>query len=183
MAAISAGALLTVSFALSLVAYTTHEPGAQPATSVFWIPAWSVYLLAHPLVLLALVGLYTRQSVPSGALGLVGFLTAFFGGTIYTGITYVNAFAVPAALGFVPEGGLTNTSPLQEAIWIAELWWVIGLVLFAVAIIRAHVLPRGGAILLAIGALVFFVPVIFGAALAWLGSALWSEGDGAVATR
>ncbi|HZD57688.1 MAG TPA: hypothetical protein VE136_13225 [Anaerolineales bacterium] len=58
-------------------------------------------------------------------------------------------------------------------------WFLIGL-----ASLQARVLPRGPAVLLVVGAVLHFVillleipgySLVFGAALAWMGYALWSE--------
>ena len=67
---------------------------------------------------------------------------------------------------------------------------MIGAVLFGMATMRVNVLPRGGALLIIIGALVYLgikivgvgpewlisvAVAILGAGWAWLGYALWSE--------
>jgi hypothetical protein len=81
-------------------------------------------LLGRTLLALGLVGLYVRQAEATGALGLTGFVVAFFG------------IASPA--GF--EWGAVLTG--------------LGWALFGVASLRARVYPRPAAVLLIIGAVV-----------------------------
>ena len=84
----------------------------------------------------------------------------------------------------------TEAEVLNDIVHPLELVVMIGAVLFGMATMRMNVLPSGGALLIIIGALVYFgikivgvgpdwlisVPVaIVGAGWVWLGQALWSE--------
>jgi hypothetical protein len=84
----------------------------------------------------------------------------------------------------------TEAEGLNNIVHPLEILVVIGAVLFGMATMRVHVLPRGGALLIIIGALVYLgikivgvgpewlisvAVAILGAGWAWLGYALWSE--------
>jgi hypothetical protein len=137
----------------------------------------------HLLLAVGLVGLYlwqTRQG-QFGWLGTVGF------------ILVVTACVVIAlgglAIVFV-DGVLKAPVGVLDSIHPVELLLIIGAVLFSMATMRAGLLPRGGALLIIVGALGFFgiafagiapewfisvAVVLSGAGWAWLGYALWSE--------
>lgn len=86
-------------------------------------------LLGQPLVALGLVGLYIQQSEATGVFGLIGFLIAFLG------------MALVSGLGVE---GVEGVAPL------ADLGWA----LFGVASLQARVYPRLAIILLIISAMV-----------------------------
>ncbi len=56
-----------------------------------------MYLLGSLLLLVALVGLYARQSESAGALGLVGFLAALVGTGLLVGSFWTQAFVVASS--------------------------------------------------------------------------------------
>ena len=115
------------------------------------------------------------------------------------GIVVAEAFILPvtvaAAPGFVESFlGMFNGSPGETPIGslpavyaVVGLLYMAGGILFGIATVRAGVLPRAPAILLAVAALVTpaaallphelqrYVAVPVGIAVAWLGFALWSE--------
>ncbi len=143
-------------------------------------------LSVPPFALLALgiAGLYLRQKERFGWLGKVGFYLPFTGFALMAvgGLTIIFVEVV---------FGAGSTPGWLDAIvhMVAFLLVIVGSVLFAVAILRASVLPKGGAWLLIIG-LVLFLGVdagggespwlvvlpsaLFGAGWAWLGYVLWS---------
>jgi hypothetical protein len=137
----------------------------------------------HALLAVGLVGLYLWQTRQGhfGWLGTVGF------------ILVVTACVVIAlgglAIVFV-DGVLKAPVGALDAIHPVELLLLIGAVLFSLATMRADLLPRGGALLIIVGALGFFgiafagvgpewlisvAVAVLGAGWAWLGYALWSE--------
>jgi hypothetical protein len=137
----------------------------------------------HALLAVGLVGLYLWQTRQGriGWLGTVGF------------ILVVTACVVIAlgglAIVFV-DGVLRAPVGVLDSIHPVELLLIIGAVLFSMATMRADLLPRGGALLIIVGALGFFgiafagvapewlisvAVVILGAGWAWLGYALWLE--------
>ena len=150
--------------------------------------------------LLGLAGLYARQVKEAGWLGLAGYLlfSLFFAHTI--AFAFTEAFILPQLATEAPkfvEGflGIFNGHPGEMNLGaIKTLWdldglaYMLGGLLFGIATIRAGLLSRWAAGLLAVGAVlpiilsslvphpldrIFAVPV--GLALVWLGYALWSE--------
>jgi hypothetical protein len=150
--------------------------------------------------LIGLAGLYARQVKEAGWLGLAGYLlfSLFFAHTL--AFAFAEAFILPqlatASPAFVESFlGAFNGTPgemdlgaLPTFYAIAGFGYVLGGLLFGIATLRAGILPRWAAGLLAVGTIlplllssliphpldrIFAVPV--GLALIWLGYALWSE--------
>lgn len=138
----------------------------------------ALYLLGAALVLLGLVGLYARQAEDSGKLGLAGFLVAFLGTALLTGVMWTQAFVVPFLAAESPA--LLESEPLGNM--LSFITFTVGWLVFGVATLRARVYPRAAAILLIIGAMLpfagFILPAsafVFGIAVAWLGLSLWTR--------
>ena len=148
---------------------------------------WAFHALdapAHALLAVGLVGLYLwqRRQGPFGWLGTVGVILIVTASVLITLGGLVLIF-VDGVLG-------TEAEALNDIVHPLEILVMIGAVLFGMATMRMNVLPSGGALLIIIGALVYFgikiigigpdwlisVPVaIVGAGWVWLGQALWSE--------
>jgi len=151
------------------------------------------------LFLLGIAGLYVRQVEEAGWLGLAGFLLFSLSWALQTAFVFAEAFILPllatAAPKFV-EGflGIFNGRPVEmnlgalpAAYTLVGVLYVLGGLLFGIATLRAGVLPRLPAGLLAVAAALTpaaaLVPhelqrlaaMPVGLALAWLGYALWSE--------
>ena len=139
---------------------------------------------AHALLAVGVVGLYLwqRRQEPFEWLGTVGVILIVTASVLITlgGLVLIY---IDGVLGTEAEGLNNIVHPL-------EILVVIGAVLFGMATMRVHVLPRGGALLIIIGALVYLgikivgvgpewlisvAVAIFGAGWVWLGQALWSE--------
>jgi hypothetical protein len=137
-------------------------------------------LLTFFLLLLGLVGLYAHQSGAAGPLGLAGFLAAFLGTMLLSGDLWLEAFAFPYLVEVAPRVvEQTPTGTLAAGAVASFITFAIGWVLFAVASLRARVLPRGGAILLIAGGVIGFgfviVPgagILLALAVGWMGFAL-----------
>jgi hypothetical protein len=162
-----------------------NQPFTAVATTGVWTIAQGAYIVAAIFITLGLVGLYVCQAQQTGTLGLVAFVVTFIGGMMATGSTWSEAFFGPWLSEAAPE--LMEANPAGSVITgaiLSYLLFALGWFLFGLASLRAKVLPRGAAVLLMIGAVVFlvlgfldlpFAGVVFGAAVAWLGSALWSS--------
>lgn len=137
----------------------------------------------HALLAAGLVGLYLWQTRQGrfGWLGTVGFVLI---------VTACVVIAVGGLAIVFVDGVLRSPVGVLDAIHPVELLLLIGSVLFSMATIRANVFPSGGALLIIVGALVFFgiafagvgpewlislAVAIFGAGWAWLGYDLWSQ--------
>jgi hypothetical protein len=148
--------------------------------------AWSaeqvLNWVAKVLLLFALIGLYGRQAPEAGRFGLIAFVVAFTG-TAFEFATiwgfYILAQVLVTAAPQVLDS-LIDLLPVQFGVFVPFLWMSLGWPLFALASLRAKVLPRLGFVLIAIGPLLFLVglrhvpDVVFGAGLIAAGSALWT---------
>jgi hypothetical protein len=104
------------------------------------------------LVLLGLPGLYAAHRGGMGPLGLVGFLTAFSG-------TYL--IAVTGNFGFLPPvlakqsplvlDSINQYPPVVIINGLAAILFMIGFILFGIAMIRTAALPRWSGLLVAVG--------------------------------
>jgi hypothetical protein len=148
---------------------------------------WAFHALdapAHALLAVGLVGLYLwqRSQEPFEWLGTVGVILIVTASVLITlgGLVLIY---IDGVLG-------TEAEVLNDIVHPLELVVMIGAVLFGMATMRVDVLPSGGALLIIIGALVYFgikivgvgpewlisvAVAISGAGWAWLGYALWSE--------
>jgi hypothetical protein len=183
LAALIGGGLFVVLSIIESVLFG-NQPDAEAAVTGAWIIVQASYLVAALLALLGLVGLYVDQTQEAGKLGLIGFVLAFVGGIMATGSAWSEAFFGGWLASAAPE--LLNAEPsgaLAAGVMLTYVLFTLGWFLFGLASLRAGVLPRGAAVVLMIGALWFpvgdiiglpFSTVIYGAALAWMGFALWS---------
>jgi hypothetical protein len=149
--------------------------------------------------LLGMTGIYARQKEEAGWLGLAGYLLLSLWLTLITGFTFIEVFILPRLATVSPafvDGflGMFNGHPTAFPLGaLPTLWTLTGPVymlsglLFGIATIRASILPRWAAGLLAAGTALApvaallplerqpLVAVPVGVALVWLGYALWSE--------
>jgi hypothetical protein len=151
------------------------------------------------LFLIGISGIYARQVNEAGWLGLVGFLLLIVCWWLQTAFVFAEAFIAPplanTAPGFVDgylgisyghTGGI-DLGALPAIYGLIGILYLLGGLLFGIATLRARVLPRWPAGLLALAALLTpaaallphaiqrlaAIPVAL--AIAWLGYALWSE--------
>ena len=160
------------------------EAAAGPFIGDFHWAFHTIDAPAHALLAVGVVGLYLWQRMQErfGWLGTVGVILIVTASVLITlgGLVLIY---IDGVLGTEAEGLNNIVHPL-------EILVVIGAVLFGMATMRVHVLPRGGALLIIIGALVYLgikivgvgpewlisvAVAILGAGWAWLGYALWSE--------
>jgi hypothetical protein len=182
-AVIGGGLFVVLSVAESLL--FPNQPYSEVAASGAWLIVQGAYILAAILINLSLVGLYTRQAEEVGSLGLIAFLVTFIGGMMAAGATWSEAFFGSWLAGATPE--LLDSDPAGVVVAGAVLSFVLfalGWFLFGLVSLRARLFPRGAAIVLMIGAVLFavlgalelpFAGVAFGAGLAWMGYGLYSR--------
>ncbi|MFL5805372.1 MAG: hypothetical protein ACJ8CR_26990 [Roseiflexaceae bacterium] len=151
------------------------------------------------LFLLGITGIYARQVEAAGWLGLAGFLLLSLCWALQTAYIFAEAFILPllatAAPTFVESylgiasghPGEMNLGALAAAYTLVGILYMLGGLLFGIATLRAGILPRWPAGLLAVAAAMTpaaallpheiqrLAAVPVGLALAWLGYALWSE--------
>lgn len=106
---------------------------------------------AHLLLVFALIGIYYVQDNKNGLLGLLGMILSVIGTIASTAVVYVEISGASGNhVDFVYAAGIPNIIHS-----VLPLLFVIGLVLFAVSIIKAHILPRTSGYFLIVGTLVF----------------------------
>jgi len=176
----------------------THlgEPFAESIGSSLFFVQQTVFLLSAALLLVGLVELYAFQSETAGRLGMVGFSLAFLGTVLFAGAIWALLFIGPLVAAEASQL-LQGQPPASAAYRLAVIGFVVsygvfalGWVVFGVATLRTHLLPRLPSLLLIIGAVLTFpvVPspprtdVVLGVAVAWLGLVLFT-GRGATAEQ
>jgi hypothetical protein len=154
--------------------------------SALWIPMSLATAIGLLLVLLGLPAVYARQMKQAGMLGLIGFILfalaclQFGGGSGLTDLVL---------LPLVTKSGGLNSASIAFILYflIVKLLLLAGSVVFGIATLRAGVLPKGSAILLLVGGVLFIVggrvhipyldyfgEVLFFLSFIWLGTSLLS---------
>jgi hypothetical protein len=183
LAALVGGILLAVLSILESVLFGS-QPDSEVVASSAWIIVEVAWIVAALLIILGLVGLYARQAEQAGSLGLIAFLVALAGTVMVSGIDWSAAFMAPWFAETAPE--LVDAEPtgvFLAGLLLSLVLLALGYFLFGLASLQARMLPRGAAVLLMVGAVLIVVMgflesgfdvVVLGAALAWMGYALWS---------
>jgi hypothetical protein len=192
LALVAGGLLLVVAAAL--------HPSRETAATILeaevrLVAAHVLFTLSYLLVLVGLPGLYGAESVRMGRLGLVGFLLAFLG-TMLIAVSGNFGFLAPVLAAESPNAiDAINRYPPEAALnGVAFGGFVVGFVLFGLAMARTATLPRASGMLVAVGApaqpvgfaLAYFVSpalwtvavlgsVALGAGLAWPGYRMWQQ--------
>ncbi|HEX3932341.1 MAG TPA: hypothetical protein VHW64_16705 [Nocardioides sp.] len=168
-------------------------------TTTRWAIVHVVACAMSFFVLLGLAGIYARQAVKSGWLGLVGYVLLSLWLVLIMGFSFVEAFILPHVANATPalvDGWMKmfngGTSKIDLGV-LPTLWtltgpiYILGGLLFGIATFRAGVLPRGAAVLLALGTVLAplaaplslsaqpKIAIPTGLAIAWLGYALMTE--------
>jgi hypothetical protein len=156
---------------------------------------------------LGMAGIYVRQAAKTGWLGLLGFVLLSLWLLIIMGFSFVEAFVLPHVATLTPAfvngwmGMFNGTGSKVDMGVLPTLWtltapiYILGGLSFGIATFRARILPRGAAVLLAIGTamapLAALLPLASqpkmaiptGVALAWLGYALLTQRTNAPAAQ
>jgi hypothetical protein len=178
-----------------------HPPDVlSSVTTVAWTIIISLKFAMCLLFLIGIAGIYARQVEEAGWLGLAGFLLLILCWWLQTGYVFTDLFTLPVLataapqfvesfLGIVNPGSPVemNIGALPAAYGFIGILYMLGGLLFGIATLRAGILPRWPAGLLAVAAVVTpaaallphaiqrLAAIPVGIALAWLGYALWSE--------
>ena len=171
----------------------------ESVTTQRWIIVHVIAMAMSFFGLLGMAGLYARQAEKSGWLGLAGYLLLSLWLALILGFTFVEVFILPIVAATAPAfvagwlGMFTGTASTLDLGALPLVWtltgpiYILGGLLFGIAIFRAGILPRWAGVLLAVGTVIGPVAILFpleyqpkvavpvGLALAWLGYALWSE--------
>ena len=168
-------------------------------TTPRWVIIQSLKTAMCPFGLVGMAGLYARQAIEAGRLGLAGYVLFSLFYALTVGFTFAEAFILPVLATEAPTFvsgflGIISNDPseinlgaLPTLYMVGSVMYVLGGLVFGIATFRAGILPRWAAGLMAAGALAPFVlaqlphpldrtfAVPMGVALAGLGYALWSE--------
>jgi hypothetical protein len=193
LAAVAAGLLFI------LIQFIHPQEGAASVTTTAWTVTHALGVVMAALTLVGISGMYLRQVRETGLLGLIGFV--LFGSCylLITAFEFVEAFVLPAVadqaprfvddfLAIAASGVIVgDVVALVMASAVTGVTYVVGGLLFGVALFRAGILARWAAVLLAVGsvgtlsvsvlplALDRLIAVPLGVALAGLGYSLWCE--------
>lgn len=168
-------------------------------TTDAWAIIISLKLAMCFLFLTGIAGIYVRQMAKTGWLGLAGFVLFSLSWTLQSGFVFAELFILPPLATVAPQFvdsflGVVNGSPgdmdigaIAPAYALVGILYLLGGLLFGIATVRAGVLPRKPAVLLALTALLTPAAVLLpheiqrlaaipmGLSLAWLGYGLWTE--------
>jgi hypothetical protein len=129
----------------------------------------SLKVVMAVLALAGITGMYLSQARRTGLLGLVGYLVLAIGYILITCTAFVAAFVLPAVAGTDPAyvadviAATTGGTPLGDigalgvALQVQDFAYLVGGLVFGVALYRARVLFRWASALLAVGGVVTIV--------------------------
>jgi hypothetical protein len=178
-----------------------HPPDVlSSVTTGAWTIIISLKFAMCLLFLAGITGIYARQVNEAGWLGLAGFLLLILCWWLQTGYVFAEAFILPVLATAAPQFvdsflGIARGTPGEMNIGALPTIYSLGIgipymlggLLFGIATLRAGILPRWPAGLLAVAAVLTpaaallphaiqrLAAIPVGLALAWLGYALWSE--------
>ncbi|MFJ7952541.1 hypothetical protein ACIQZG_13545 [Lysinibacillus sp. NPDC096418] len=145
----------------------------------------SLVLFGHLGLSFAFIGLFEAQGKRNGLLGNLGMLLSLIGTTCVTAVVYVEIAGV---------SGMNVNPILNEGVsgiiyTVGPLFFVLGMILVGISVMKESILPRMGGLCLIVGTLVFalatFIPsaegiitviggTITGIGFVWLGGYLLS---------
>ncbi|HZF59871.1 MAG TPA: hypothetical protein VEZ19_15520 [Rubrobacter sp.] len=179
-----------------------HPPDVVASvTTGEWAIITTLKLAMCLLFLLGIAGIYARQVERAGWLGLAGFLLLTLSWWLQTAFVFAEAYILPQLATTAPKfvdgtlgtlaAGRTSKVDLGALPAIYSLGvgipYMLGGLLFGIATLRAGILPRWPAGLLAVAAALTpaaallphaiqrYAAIPVALALAWLGYTLWSE--------
>lgn len=175
------------------------EENVTSVTTTAWQITHALTVTMAVLALIGVSGMYLRQVRETGLLGLIGFLLFGSAFVVITAFTFVETVVLPQIADAAPRyvndflatvigGEVTgDVGALTAANALAAVTYLLGGLVFGVALFRAGIVARWAALLLTVGALatvlVPFLPHSLdrttafptGLALAGLGYSLWRE--------
>jgi len=190
MALVAGGVAMVVA---SLLHPSLETDTTIPQTEVKLVAAHVFYTLAYLLVLLGLPGLYGHEFVRMGRLGLAGFVVAF-SGTALLAVSGNFGFIAPVLASESPGtiDTISRYGPVVVFNGVAAIAFMVGWVIFGIAMARTGTLPAASGALVALGAPTHLIgfglaqlaspplwpiaiagSVALGAGLAWPGYQLW----------
>ncbi len=114
------------------------------------------------LGLFTLTGLYVYQRQASGTVGLIGYLVNWFGLAFVSGVDFARLYILP----YLSQNEIQTllAGPTKLVFVSCALFFLVGVLLFGAASLRARVFPRLAIVLYMLGftlySLSFFLPVL-----------------------
>jgi peptidyl-tRNA hydrolase len=199
----AAGAAAAVAGSIFIAVQVNHPAEAAFDTQTTeWVARCTAKAVMCVLALAGITGMYLRQHRQAGPLGLVGYVVFALGYLTLLSVEVIAAAVLPslldsnrgyvmdvvsAAAGGTPDGDIGG---MQVLLNVAGAGYILGGLLFGIALFRTGILPRWASALLAVStvstAALAFLPEAFnrpfavpeGIALIGLGVALWrNPGD------
>jgi hypothetical protein len=195
-----AAGLAAVAGGLLFIAVQINHPVLDAAftTTTEYTVRETMKIFMAVLSLIGITGIYLRQVKQTGLLGLVGYGMLALGYLAIYSVQVIGVFVLPdlaahhagyvndvlaVATSSAPVGDVGRFQTLSQG----GLAYIVGGIIFGIALFRANILPRWAAVLLSVGAVativtsqlpeltqrLFAVPV--GVALIGLGFSLWRE--------
>lgn len=178
-----------------------HPPDVLASvTTSAWAIIMPLKLIMCLFFLSGIVGIYARQVDESGWLGLVGFALFSISWWLQAAFVFIETFLLPVLAEPVPQLvtsllGVVNSTPgsmnlgaLPAVYAVVSVCYLLGCLLVGIATLRAGILPRWPAALLAgAGPLAMIMVALLphqlerlaampmGFAVIWLGYAVWAE--------
>jgi len=196
----AAGIAALVAGALFLLPQFIHpEDQVAQVTTTGWAVAHLVNTTMAVLALIGVTGLYLRQVRETGVLGLIGFVLLGVGFLMIAMVSFAEAVILPQIADVAPRyvndflatlvGGDVkgDVGRLGLANGVAAVTYLLGGVLFGVALYRAGIVARWAALLLSVGAVASLAAAVLpetifrtatfptAVALMGLGYSLWRE--------
>jgi len=196
----AAGTAAAAAGAIFVAVQINHPPMevASVETSE-WVVRSAAKVVMGALALSGLAGIYLRQHRQAGVLGLIGYLLFTVGYLAMFGVEVIAATVLPALTstdpGYVRDvivtaaGGtpIGDIGGMQILLNVSGLGYIVGGLLFGIALFRTRILARWASVLLAVGtvatAALAVLPEAFnrpmavpvGIALIGLGVSLWRD--------
>jgi hypothetical protein len=178
-----------------------HPPDVVASvTTGTWTVVIAFKLAMCFLFLLGITGLYARQVAQTGWLGLAGLLLFSLSWWLQTGFVFTELLLLPLLANAAPmfvesflgvvngAPGEINVAALATIYGLVGILYLLGCLLFGIATLRAGVLSRRAAGLLAVSGPLAVIMVALlphqlerlaampmGLAMVWLGYGLWAE--------
>ena len=195
-----AAGLAAVAGGLLFIAVQIKHPHLDAAftTTTEFAVRESMKILMTVLSLIGITGIYLRQVKQTGVLGLIGYVVLGVGYLAIMSLQVVGVFVLPTLAasqpGYVNDvfAVVTSGTPVGDVGRMQTLIqggfaYIVGGIIFGIALFRANILARWAAVLLSVGAVatvatsqlpeltqrLFALPV--GVALIGLGYSLWRE--------
>jgi hypothetical protein len=177
-----------------------HPPDVLASvTTAAWSILMPLKLAMCLLFLVGITGIYARQAGRAGWLGFAGFAILILSWFLQTGYVFAEGFILPVIASTAPQFvdsllGIVSGAPatmdlgaLPAVYGVVGICYMLGGLIFGIATVRAGVLPRLPAIVLAVAATLTplaallphaiqrYAAIPVALAIAWLGFTLWSE--------